>query len=267
MTETDKIYVEIFLDPIRKCADYMPKFGLRGAEVPGDIKAFSALYGGDAFYSWIGLNSPLMYAAHKAAGGMTSVYRQLGIGCERLFRAIVRDQFSLTAAELLWGYDLTVENGRTQRRTLDAKVSVADLTGDAQNRLISWLLRAASSVSYSRERAESLKGVIFEVRQGYKSADSKRQNADLSFGSRAGAEGYLPAFLIISEQVSQVVVQRYRDSAMIVLSGSLHGSDVTSSFLFCDSVLQYSLSNFFERNSSYLRREVENVLRILLEPK
>jgi hypothetical protein len=34
------------------------------------------MYGADPFCSWVGLDSPLMYAAHKAAGGMTSVYRQ-----------------------------------------------------------------------------------------------------------------------------------------------------------------------------------------------
>lgn len=40
-----------------------------------------------------------MYAAHKAAGGMTSVYRQIGIGCERLFRKLVSAE--LFYAEML----------------------------------------------------------------------------------------------------------------------------------------------------------------------
>jgi hypothetical protein len=40
------------------------------------------MYGADPFYHWVGLDSQLMYAAHKVAGGMTSIYRHLGIGCQ-----------------------------------------------------------------------------------------------------------------------------------------------------------------------------------------
>jgi hypothetical protein len=47
-----------------------------------------------------------MYAAHKAAGGMTSVYRQLGIGCERLFRGVIQDSLSLTAEQANWEYSV-----------------------------------------------------------------------------------------------------------------------------------------------------------------
>jgi len=31
------------------------------------------MYRSDPFYNWVGLDNPLMYAAHKAAGGMTSI--------------------------------------------------------------------------------------------------------------------------------------------------------------------------------------------------
>jgi hypothetical protein len=76
------------LDPIRVCARYRPKFG-KGAKGDGLAFAqFRTLYQGDPFDSWFGLDNPLMYAAHKAAGGMTSVYREIGIGCEKLFRTI-----------------------------------------------------------------------------------------------------------------------------------------------------------------------------------
>ncbi|MCX6277959.1 MAG: hypothetical protein NT004_07665 [Bacteroidetes bacterium] len=73
------------------------------------LSGFLKLYGSDPFYSWIGLDSSLMYAAHKAAGGMTSV------------------------------------------------------------------------------RQTPKNGVVFEVRQGYKSKDSKRQNADIDNATVAWA--------------------------------------------------------------------------------
>lgn len=46
-------------------------------------------------FSWFGLEHPLVYAAHKAAGGITSVSRQIGIGCE-LFRAVLMDALGLS---------------------------------------------------------------------------------------------------------------------------------------------------------------------------
>ena len=71
-------YINIFLEPIRKCKAYKPKFGESQNEQGVSLDNFLQLYGSDPFYSWIGLDNSLMYAAHKAAGGMTSIYRQIG---------------------------------------------------------------------------------------------------------------------------------------------------------------------------------------------
>jgi len=81
----DSRYLQAILAPIRVCAKYRPKFG-QGANSGYSLDAFQERYQADPFYNWFGLDNPLMYAAHKAAGGMTSVYRQIGIGCEQLFR-------------------------------------------------------------------------------------------------------------------------------------------------------------------------------------
>jgi len=86
----DADYPRILVDAVRVCADYRPKLG-HGAKQGYSLAEFRSLYGGDPFYAWMGLDNPLMYAAHKAAGGMTSIYRQIGIGCENLFRQILMD--------------------------------------------------------------------------------------------------------------------------------------------------------------------------------
>jgi hypothetical protein len=72
----DAKYLDLLLSTIRVCADYQPKLG-HGRKAGYSLEDFRALYGADPFYSWFGLDSPLMYAAHKAAGGMTSIYRQM----------------------------------------------------------------------------------------------------------------------------------------------------------------------------------------------
>ncbi len=94
MNIQDDKYKKIVLDPIYVCAKYKPKMG-QGRGKGFELDAFQKLYQADPFYSWFGLDNPLMYAAHKAAGGMTSIYRQIGMGCERLFRQILIDELRL----------------------------------------------------------------------------------------------------------------------------------------------------------------------------
>ena len=85
---SDSDLVETFLIPVRKCANYRPVFGQSKSDGVG-FEQFKRIYGDDPFYSLIGMTVPSVYAAHRAAGGLTSVYRQLGIGAERLFRAVL----------------------------------------------------------------------------------------------------------------------------------------------------------------------------------
>src|SRR5450631_3473903 len=114
MSNDDARYLKTVVDPIRVCAHYKPKFG-QGASGDGlTLAQFQTLYQSDSFYSWFGLDNPLMYAAHKAAGGMTSVYRQIGIGCEKLFRTIIQDSLQLSATDVKWSYDLALDSGKSR---------------------------------------------------------------------------------------------------------------------------------------------------------
>ncbi len=82
---SEGLYLALVLDPIRACGNYKPKFG-QGAKGTGlSLEQFQALYRADPFYNWFGLDNPLMYSAHKAAGGMTSVYRQIGSAANACF--------------------------------------------------------------------------------------------------------------------------------------------------------------------------------------
>lgn len=108
----EKKYVDIFLDPLRECRNYKPKFG-HSSSKGFTLEEFITLYQRDPFYSWVGLDSPYMFAAHKAAGGMTSIYRQAGIGCERLFRAILMDSLGYSdERDALWSYKAKTRSGK-----------------------------------------------------------------------------------------------------------------------------------------------------------
>jgi hypothetical protein len=269
MTSTealDSYYRELLLAALRECKGYRPAFGGEGSDGVS-LDQFKTLYGRDPLYHWVGLDSDLMYAAHKAAGGMTSVYRQLGIGCERLLREIIRNSLGLTADAVAWSYEYEKESGGVGVHTLDARIDVGHVRDDAaRDRLLAWIARSAATLGVAPDRARPLRGVILEVRQGYKSADSKRQNADLRFGMRAFNENYLPVLAIVSTQVSTPVCRRYRSAQLLVLLGLTGRGDTESTFTFFANVVGYDLPAFFTRNSAALRTEFTQIVDNLLRP-
>jgi hypothetical protein len=265
--DRDTAYREILLEPLRKSADYLPKMG-GGGEV--DLGEFRLLYGADPLYHWMGLDSPMMFAAHKAAGGMTSIYRQLGIGCERLLRGILKDELNLTEEQVHWSYRVPApsrsqrEAGRMRELSLDGRIDLADIqSGDAKDRICGWIEERKQHLGIT----VPIGGAVFEVRQGYKSADSKRQNGDLANAAQAISKGYLPVLTIMSTQMNSAVHARYMSGNWVVLMGTLGKNDPDSStFDFVKEIVGYDIAGFFERSSSALRREVESILGKLLEP-
>lgn len=270
MYDRDAAYREILISPLRKCADYLPKMG-GGDEV--DLAGFTTLYGADPLYHWMGFDSPLMFAAHKAAGGMTSIYRQLGIGCERLFRQILRDELGLDEDQVKWSYEMLPEVGaedapiqvKNRILSLDGRVEIADVKApDAASRMSEWISGQKNLLDISAP----LKGAVFEVRQGYKSADSKRQNGDLANAAQALGHGFLPVLAIMSTQINHAVRARYLTGNWSVLMGTVGANDpLGSTFDFLDQVVGYDFVGFFERNTQQLRTGMEAILVQLLEAK
>jgi len=259
----DSNLLEIFLAPLRKCSNYQPAFGQSGKSGLS-LCEFQDLYGADPFYSWLGLAEPVVYSAHKAAGGLTSVYRQLGIGSERLFQALLKYCFHLSDQDISWSYEYSTARGKPSVHTLDAKISCYDLNERDKERVLSWLIEVRLLLSQGSKLINPLDGVIFEVRQGYKSADSKRQNADLRFGIKAYQASFLPSLALLSTQVSEPVADRYRRDGILVLTGLKSSDPTVSTFAFFNEVVGYDLSAFFERNSDALKLEVMQIIEKLL---
>jgi hypothetical protein len=258
----ESLYLKRFLDPIKVCRRYKPKFGLGNREEGVDLALFLSIYGADPFYSWIGLDSDLMYAAHKAAGGMTSVYRQIGKGCENLFRQIIIDQTQYEDPKYaLWSYITKTKNDKNKTLSLDARLELSEIRNiDVRARVAQWIADYSVSLSVPAP----LNGAVFEVRQGYKSKDSKRQNTDIDNIAVAWANGYLPVFAIFSSQIDADLVLRYRNSRGGIIIGTTSGNNQTSLFVFSKEVLGYDLADFFHRNSELIKNEVYSTLEILL---
>jgi hypothetical protein len=264
--KADAAYLALVLSPIRACATYKPKFG-QGAKGAGlSLDQFQTLYRADPFYNWFGLDNPLMYAAHKAAGGMTSVYRQIGIGCERLFRTVLRDTLQLTDEDVTWSYTVPTAGGKTKTLYLDGRVPL-DRIRDASRRkqFHDWMRQSAQALHVNDRVFATLTGTIFEVRQGYKSKDSKRQNADIANAATAYTNSYLPCAAILSAQIDSDILLRYRAEKWAVVTGIVGThAPLLSTYDFMKDVVGYDLAAFFKRNSAVLRSEVDNVLNALL---
>ncbi len=260
-------YFQLMAVALRACAQYKPMFG-KGRKGGLSVEQFQALYGADPFYHWVGLDSPLMYAAHKAAGGMTSIYRQLGIGGEWIFRHVLRDSLGLTDEQARWSYQVPAAQGKQRTLTLDGRIQLDHVQNDAaRQRVAAWLERAADKMLLPQRMREQITGVVFEVRQGYKSKDSKRQNADIANASSAYTNFYMPALVLLSTQIDEGVATRYMQARWLLLTGTTNGRDVDSAYGFCRDVLGYNLAAFYETYSPRIKAELESVLSTLLEAK
>ncbi|HEY84028.1 MAG TPA: hypothetical protein G4N96_02780 [Chloroflexi bacterium] len=259
---SDKNYLNIFIEPILKSKDYRPKFGDSSKKEGVTLAEFYELYGSDPFYSWIGLDTDLMYAAHRAAGGMTSLYRQIGIGCESLFRQIIIDLTQYSKPEFaVWSYKTKTQSGRTKTLKLDARLELGAIQNrQVSDRITDWMNDYCQQI----DAEVPTNGVVFEVRQGYKSKDSKRQNADIDNAAVAWSKGYLPIFAIFSSQIDADIVLRYRNNRSGILIGSAASDPTVSLYAFCEQVIGYDLAGFFGRNSSQIQKHVHEIIQTLL---
>jgi hypothetical protein len=260
----DDRYFLLLTRAVGVCAQYRPRFG-QGRQTGVTLDEFRQMYGSDPFYHWIGLDSPRMYAAHKAAGGMTSIYRQIGIGCQWIFSRLLQDHLGLSVTEATWEYQVPTRTGKPRSLYLDGRIDLDHLR-DAQvkARVQEWLDRAAAQLLLSRPVRQRVKGVVFEVRQGYKSKDSKRQNADIANAANAYANLYIPALLLLSTQIDADVANRYTQAQWLLLSGIMQGRATESAYVFCRDILGYDLAAFFQRNSERIKAEIEKALGALL---
>ena len=137
----------------------------------------------------------------------------------------------------------------------------------AKARFHDWMKQSANAVGVEPRVFDSLTGTVFEVRQGYKSKDSKHQNADIANASTAYIKSYLPCAAILSNQIDGDILLRYRAEKWSVITGIIRRNDpLVSTYDFMREVVGYDLAGFFQRNSETLRTEVDKVLRVLLEP-
>lgn len=178
----------------------------------------------------------------------------------------MQDSLALSEDDVKWSYTVRKGRGKTRTLYLDARIPT-DSVGDTARRNIikQWIVNSASELEVSERVAATLQGIVFEIRQGYKSKDSKRQNADITNAATAYTKAYLPCVSILSLQIDDDIAFRYRNEKWVLLTGSTTEKSPQKSFYaFMRTIIGYDLAAFFQRYSDMLKAEVNNVLTKLL---
>lgn len=257
--QREERYLNYLLDSIRAAARKPPQFGT-GRDV--SLDEFKGLYGDDPFYSWIGFDSELLYAAHKAGSAMTSLYRKLGDGCQELWRAIIRDQYGVGDKDASWEYTVPTARG-PRKKILDGRIDVLDFPASkALERFQKdWLPAAKEKLGATI----TPRGTVFEVRQGYKSQDAQRASSDVDNAGRIALESNLPALVVFSNQIPEQIVRRYASAGWLILRGTTATDPMTSTFAFAKDIMGYDLAGLLKKNSTRLHKETEAILSEVLE--
>jgi hypothetical protein len=196
---------------------------------------------------------------------MTSVYRQIGLSCQLVFQNVLQDTLGLSAADATWSYKVKARGAKPRTLALDGRIPMEKITAKPiRMQIEAWLAEATESVGLKGKNATGLQGCVFEVRQGYKSNDAKRQNADVSNAGNAFAHRYLPVMVLLSVQIPDNLAERYQRAHWLILRGTVSGKATDSTYAFCRDVLGYDLAGFFRRNSAVIKAETLAVFEGLL---
>lgn len=164
-------------------------------------------------------------------------------------------------ASAAWSYTTKTGAGKDKILSLDGRIEFNDIVNaQVKARVNEWVAGYCALVGAEPPR----NGAVFEIRQGYKSKDSKRQNGDVENIIAAWAQGYMPVFAIFSSQIDGELVLRYRNARCGILFGKTSGTSTESLFTFSRDVLGYDLVEFFKRNAPAIKEEVHSTLEALL---
>lgn len=167
----------------------------------------------------------------------------------------------------MWTYTIPGQGGKDRKLALDGRIHFQDiLDSDARSRVERWAGGVARELDLDPAFTSGMKGVVFEVRQGYESADSKRQNADVANASSAYANLYVPSLVLLSTQINEAVYARYVAARWLLLTGTTAGTATDSTYVFCREIFGYDLAAFFERNTGRFKALIEDVVSSLLTP-
>ena len=86
----------------------------------------------------------------------------------------------------------------------------------------------------------------------------------LRYAARANQDGLLPVVLVMSSQISRVIIDRYRRDGLLITTGVTGDDPAVSSFALVERLFGFDLMDFFSRHHEAIRLEVHGVIKTLL---
>jgi hypothetical protein len=86
----------------------------------------------------------------------------------------------------------------------------------------------------------------------------------LRFGAKAYQVNHIPVIAVLSSQVSETVIQRYKNAGMLVITGTRSPDSTISTFSFFKDIIGFDLENFFRDNSTAIKEVIHGLIRNLL---
>ena len=85
-----------------------------------------------------------------------------------------RDYLGLGADDVTWSYTVTGTNGKQRTLSLDGRIIFEKIPNtEIRTRCEAWMMQIADFLELANPIRQAITGVVFEVRQGYKSKDYK----------------------------------------------------------------------------------------------
>ena len=87
---------------------------------------------------------------------------------------------------------------------------------------------------------------------------------DIANASNAYANGYIPCLMVMSSQIDDDIVIRYRQAKWVILQGYPHLSRYESTYSFFRDVIGFDFASFMSENQEFFKAEIHGVLNQLM---
>lgn len=216
-------------------------------------------YAEDPLFSRFNLDTREFVLAKSGGGLVTSIHRKVGDLIERNVQRIFAETYDLDDVT----YDASiVVDGEEKVRELDALLLLDEADGEMRQRLQRVIdedaHRAegdnASLDEFAGDGGREWRGMGFEIRHCYQSADSKRAQADVAMANHLRNDDVLPVMLIFCEDSNRAVVSRYRNHMYV--------SEGRNSFDLVERLTGFDYADFLDEREAMIDGKMDDVFEM-----
>lgn len=223
-----------------------------------NIKEQRKEYAQDPLFSRFNLDTQEFVLAKSGGGLVTSIHRKLGDLIEKNVQHIFRERTGID--EITYDAEIVVD-GESKTRELDALL----LLNEVDNRKSTSRLQQVidedgdglgdnKRLSDFTEESTEWRGMGFEIRHCYQSADSKRAQADIAMAEHLKSENIMPVMLIFCEDSNQDVISRYRNYMFVYEGGN--------SFELVERLTGFDYAEFLDSREEFIDGKMDKVFEM-----